>query len=87
MRHPLSRRRLLAHAAVIFGLAADAPARAMPEADKVTQADARYRSKPNGEQRCEICLQFLPPNRCRIVRGPISPRGWCQFFAARENAR
>ncbi|HXZ00931.1 MAG TPA: sigma factor [Stellaceae bacterium] len=55
-------------------------------ADKIKQADAHYRHRPNGQQRCEICLQFAPPNRCRIVRGPILPHGWCQFFAARDNA-
>jgi hypothetical protein len=35
-------------------------------------------------QRCEICLQFQSPARCNLVEGRISPRGWCQFFAARE---
>ena len=29
---------------------------------------------------------FTPPDKCKIVQGPIIPQGWCQFFAARENA-
>jgi len=57
------------------------------EAQKITQAEARYQQQPKGQQRCEICLQFNPPSACKIVQGPINPRGWCQFFAARENAR
>ena len=84
----LSRRALLA-----AGLAAvSRPRRAVAEQDvgdedKLSQAEAHYQHRPKGEQRCEICLQFLPPNRCRIVQGQIVPQGWCQYFAAKENAR
>ena len=39
-----------------------------------------------GQQRCEICLQFEAPSHCKIVRAPVYPKGWCQYFAARENA-
>ena len=53
---------------------------------KVSHADAKYQDQPKGQQRCEIRLQFQPPNACRIVEGPISPKGWCQYFAAKENA-
>jgi hypothetical protein len=56
------------------------------DADKIPQSEAQYQQQPKGQQRCEICLQFNPPNRCKIVRGKINPQGWCQFFAARENA-
>jgi hypothetical protein len=54
--------------------------------NQVSKDVAKYRAHPNGIQRCEICLQFNPPNRCKIVAGEISPKGWCQYFAARENA-
>ena len=56
---------------------------------KVSKAEAKYQDQPkfNGQQRCEICLQFEAPNGCKIVEGQIRPKGWCQFFAARENAR
>lgn len=53
---------------------------------KVSQADAKYQGHPQGQQRCAICLQFRPPGSCQLVAGPISPNGWCQFFAAKENA-
>jgi hypothetical protein len=66
------------------------PARAddeVPDAEKITQKDALYQTHPKGPQRCQICLQFKPPNSCKIVHGPITPQGWCQYFAARENAQ
>jgi hypothetical protein len=78
---------LVAAASVANGLASSA--RAEPElsdAQKITHTDAKYQSTPNGQQRCEICLQFEPPDHCKIVQSPISPNGWCQYFAARENA-
>ena len=54
--------------------------------DKVKKQEAQYQNSPKGQQRCEICLQFESPNHCKIVEGDIVPKGWCQFFAARENA-
>jgi hypothetical protein len=72
-------------------LAAAAPLRHLraqtPPAPKMAKAEAKYVDRPHGQQRCEICLNFQPPNRCAIVAGDIKPRGWCQYFAARENAR
>jgi len=78
---------LVAAASVAQALAS--PARAQPElseAQKISRADAKYQTTPDGQQRCEICLQFEPPDHCKIVQGPITPHGWCQYFAARENA-
>jgi hypothetical protein len=54
---------------------------------KVSKIEAKYQDHATGQQRCSICLQFRPPGTCEIVAGPVSPGGWCQFFAARENAR
>ena len=89
----LSRRRFLERAAIVLGAAAASgvaaparPAEELGDADKITHAAAQYQLVPKGQQRCEICLQFEPPNRCKIVRSPIYPKGWCQYFAARENA-
>ena len=65
------------------------PARAQPElseAQKITHVDAKYQSMQHGQQRREICLQFEPPDHCKIVQSPIAAHGWCQYFAARENA-
>jgi hypothetical protein len=91
MSQPISRRTLLDGALLALGIATAGAASALAdeeikEADKIRQAEAHYQSHPNGQQRCQICLQFLPPGKCRIVHGPITRSGWCQFFAARENA-
>ncbi len=90
MSASVSRRSLLEGAAVVGALTAVARApRAkaeVSEAQKISHADAKYQSTPNGQQRCEICIQFEPPDHCKIVRNPISPTGWCQYFAGRENA-
>jgi hypothetical protein len=56
----------------------------LSEADKIKQTDAHYQRYPKAHNAVRICLQFNPPDKCKIVQGPIVPQGWCQFFAARE---
>jgi hypothetical protein len=83
----ISRRALVGGAALAIGAAATISASTRAAAQqKVSQADAKYQDHPNGQQRCEICLNFRPPDACQFVESPISPKGWCQFFAAKENA-
>ncbi len=86
MNASVSRRSLLEGAAVLGALAGVASAPCadaeVSEVQKISHADAKYQSTPNGQQRCEICIQFEPPDHCKI----ISSNGWCQYFAARENA-
>ncbi len=53
---------------------------------KAGQAEAEYQDHPKGQQRCDICVNFQPPNQCAFVTGPIKPQGWCAYFAAREDA-
>ena len=93
MSKRLSRRALLESGGLAIGvlIARGATSRAVAdeeikEADKIKQTDAHYQRYPKGPQRCQICLQFDPPEKCKIVQGPIFPQGWCQFFAAKENA-
>ncbi len=92
MGNRISRRALIEGAVAVGGTLAGGWARAaaadqeIAETDKIKQAAAQYQQQPKGQQRCEICLQFEAPNRCRIVQGPINRKGWCQYFAARENA-
>jgi hypothetical protein len=89
----LSRRALLESGGLAIGLliagsevSPTAGDQEIKEADKIKQTDAHYQRFPKGPQRCQICLQYVPPDQCKIVQGPIFPQGWCQFFAARENA-
>ena len=92
MAKRISRRTLIEGAAAIGGAVAGgwarpAAAEGTAEKDKISHAEAEYQQQPKGQQRCEICLQFRPPASCELVDGTITPRGWCQYFAARENAR
>ena len=48
--------------------------------EKMSQADAKYQGTPKGDQRCDGCMLFQPPNACKVVQGEISPSGWCQLF-------
>ena len=93
MSKRLSRRALFEAGGLAIGvlLANGATSRAVAdeeikEADKIKQTDAHYQRFPKGPQRCQICLQYLLPDKCKIVQGPIVPQGWCQFLAAKENA-
>jgi hypothetical protein len=47
---------------------------------KKSKAEAAYRDTPHGNQRCEICAPFLPPDQCRTVMGPVSRHGWCVLY-------
>ena len=79
----ISRRVALKGAALALGAAAAA---AVPQAaarQKVSQSDAKYQSTPKGDQRCDGCISFQPPNACKFVQGDISPSGWCELFAAK----
>jgi len=80
----ISRRVALTGTALALGAAAAATA--VPQAaarQKINQADAKYQSTPKGDQRCDGCISFQPPNECKFVQGEISPSGWCELFAAK----
>jgi hypothetical protein len=83
----LSRRGAVGRIACLAGTALVARIGQVRSQERLSKAEANYQDHPNGQQRCEICLQFRPPGTCQIVTGVISPTGWCQFFAARDNAR
>lgn len=48
---------------------------------KIAKAALMYQDHPNGTAKCSTCAQFVPPDQCKIVEGPISPDGWCAAFA------
>jgi hypothetical protein len=48
---------------------------------------ARYTPKAMfKDERCELCRHFHLPNECSRVQGEINPKGWCRFFARREQS-
>jgi hypothetical protein len=75
----VSRRTLLKSVIVLAG-AACAGVAAHKDAlaqGKVAKAAMKYQDHPNGEQKCSNCVQFVPPDACKIVEGKISPNGYC----------
>jgi hypothetical protein len=81
-RRRISRRVVLTGTALAFGTTAAATAFRQAAAQvKIDQAVAKYQNAPKGDQRCDRCANFQPPNACKFVKGDISPSGWCQLFA------
>jgi hypothetical protein len=77
----ISRRVLLTGTALTLGTAAAAAVSQAMAQVKISQAVANYQNTPKGDQRCDRCINFQPPNACKFVQGDISPSGWCQLFA------
>ena len=86
----LSRRAVLRGAlAVTCGLAmpitffssaaagADAAAESPKAAKKVSKTSVKYQYKPNGENKCSTCINFIAASKtCKRVAGSIDPNGW-----------
>jgi hypothetical protein len=79
----ISRRVLLTGTALALGTAAVAAVSQAMAQVKISQAVANYQNTPKGDQRCDRCINFQPPNACKFVQGDISPSGWCQLFASK----
>ena len=81
-----SRRRLIVEMAVFAGAtlalgASLTPRRAAAAQAKLSQTEIGYQSRPNGVQRCDLCVNWRPPASCKVVGGSVSPSGWCSLFA------
>lgn len=84
---PIGRRAVLWRTAqAVAAAAAFVVGRRAAAQQKASKQEAKYQDQPKGQQRCDICVNFQPPDQCRFVSGTISKTGWCQFFAAKENA-
>ena len=80
-RQRISRRVVLTGTALALGAVAAATAVSQAIAQvKISQATANYQNTPKGDQRCDRCVNFRPPNACKFVQGDISPNGWRQLF-------
>jgi hypothetical protein len=79
----LSRRSLLGGAIGAAGVLGARPnlAAAQPKISKVA---VNYQDHPDGDKRCDKCVQFQPPDACKVVDGSISPQGSCRIFMLRH---
>lgn len=75
-----SRRLLLRRAALLAGAALTAsvvPSEQASAQQKASKEAMKYQDRPNGDQRCSNCMQFVPPASCKVVDGTINPNGYC----------
>jgi hypothetical protein len=65
-----------------IAIGAFAALRAQAEAAAtIEKKTAGYVTHPVGGKQCSKCIQFLPPGSCKLVKGSISPNGYCKFFS------
>jgi hypothetical protein len=76
---PLSRRSLLRGAAGAIGVLAATLSSALAQ-PKISKVAVNYQDHPDGDKRCDKCVQFQPPDACKVVDGTISPQGSCRIF-------
>jgi hypothetical protein len=77
---PKSNRRSLLKSLLALASVAALPLSKRASAQKVPQAAVQYQDKPKGDQRCDNCAQWEPPNACKVVEGKIAPEGWCAIW-------
>jgi len=75
-------RRTVLRGGLVLALTAGA-ARTAGAQQKAAKKMVQYQEKPKGTQQCDLCLQFIPPDSCKLVESPINPKGWCSLFAAK----
>lgn len=78
----VSRRDFLFAAAVGSGAVMAAGLVSSPAAasGKIAQKAVNYQATPKGNQRCDNCSLWQPPNACKLVDGTIAPSGWCVLY-------
>ena len=78
------RQMMRAGLAVVGGIAAVSSS-AKAE-DKIAQAQVQYQETPKDGNKCSTCVNFQPPNACKIVAGTINPNGWCIAYAPKQQS-
>lgn len=52
-----------------------------PEETKTPHSGVQYiNPSPHPDGTCQVCANFIAPNRCKTVKGPIDLTGWCKRF-------
>ena len=79
-----SRRGAIKAGLAMLGIGVMAQAHAQ-DAEKLAQSVVQYQPTPKDNARCSLCVNFIAPNACKIVVGPIVPQGWCVAFAPKNS--
>lgn len=92
-RHALRRIAILGATAAAPTLLADESAFAASSKKchgTTPKSAVQYRNKPKGSHQCSNCTHFCPGSSakaegtCNVVKGSISPHGWCLAWAAKS---
>jgi hypothetical protein len=81
--HYSRRNALRAGLALVAGAGAASTAFAQAT-EKVAQNLVQYQQTPKDGQKCSLCVNWQPPNACKVVAGTINPDGWCVAFAPKS---
>jgi hypothetical protein len=52
--------------------------------EKIAQNLVQYQTSPKDGAKCNLCVNWVEPNACKIVAGTINPEGWCVAFAPKS---
>jgi hypothetical protein len=80
-RHVSARRRALLGAGLVAATTGGIAAREARAQQKLAKNLIMYQETPKGDQRCDNCTHWQPPNACAIVEGHILPQAWCGAWA------
>lgn len=86
----ITRRVALTGAALIGGLPLLAAASGATAAGTIPKTSAKYQDTPNNGRECDSCSYYVAgasadaPGLCKIVAGPVSPKGWCALYAPKS---
>ena len=85
MNDQTSRRTVLRTGLILAtaGVAGAGAARAQDQ--KIEQNLVQYQEMPKDGAKCSGCVNWVPPNACKIVNGTINPNGWCVAYAPKES--
>lgn len=81
VHRPSSRRTILRAGVGIAAAATGVGTAAAQGAPKLAKTVVMYQDSPKDGHQCDQCVNWEPPNACKIVEGDISPKGWCGAFA------
>lgn len=50
----------------------------------MAQKVVQYQTQPKNGQMCANCVNYEPPNACKLVEGPIVATGWCIAYGPKS---
>ena len=78
-RPPRPTRRAILQGALVASIVGGAAVEIRAQV-KAKQSLVQYQEKPKGNQECDTCIQWAPPDSCKVVEGKIDAKGWCALY-------